>query len=298
MLKDFNTSEFGRRLKRLREKRYKEQPNRFSYCKSQVTFIAKFTLEDPTGKGICRQTFSALERGRVTPTIPELYLLCRLLDCDIEYLLGLDTVICKNVASAAATIGLKAESVNEIRGNKEIAQLLDFLLQKDEFFKLCTYIREEANKRYIESELMRHFDDVLKKKLERAFDRAITKSSPFDELNEQYKRELKATLSPDFLFDGKSGKTKHVSEDILLHIEIAAEESDTLPQTDGYYDLVIDTLMSDSVQPLLCKKEAEQTIGRIAQMFTSIVKPYIEDRRFGIQHNVKRHVKNLRSCPS
>lgn len=296
MLDKFNETEFGERLKALREKRAKDSPRRFSYCKSQTAFMVRFASEKDDGKG-CRQTLNSWEKGETIPTILDLYQICRLLDCTPEYLLGRDSEINKDMTCVAKTLGLSIESANEIQWNEDVSQLLDWLLRQNDFLELCAYIRKESVHRYIEVELMQHFDKELQRKMERAFDRAFAKKTPFDDLSKLYKCELRKCLLPAFLFDPKNGLVNHVSKDVLCNIEYGAEESSISPQADDYYDLVIETLADFSIQPLSYRKEAEQTIGQIAQMFTVIVKPYIKDKHHAIRKNVKQYVQNIGSQP-
>lgn len=288
MLDEFNKVEFGKRLKGLRGKRFKDFPRRFFYCESQESFMKQFALGGDEGKG-CRQTLASWEKGETVPTIPGLYQLCGLLDCTPEYLLGRDSKVDKDMDWIAKTIHLDIKGITEIRENKDVSQLLDFLLRNNDFLELCAYIRRETVHRYLEVELMGHFDIGLKRKMERAFDRAFAQATPFDELSELYKRELKKCLSPDFLFDAQSGQAKYVSKDVLNNIEYEAEGKGILPQTDDYYNLVIDALADFSIQSLSYRKEAEQTVGRIAQMFIGIVESYIQDKRHTIRKDIKQY---------
>lgn len=291
MLAEFNGAEFGERLKDLREKRFRDSPRRFSYCKSQTAFMTTFAAEKDDGKG-CRQTLKSWEEGKTIPTIPDLYQICRLLDCTPEYLLGRDSEVNKDTTYVAKTIGLTIKSVNEIKGNEDVSQLLEWLLQQNNFLELCAYIKGETIHRYLEVELMQHFGKELQKHLERAFDCAFAKATPFDDLSELYKRELRKRLLPTFLPDPQSKLKDYVSKDVLCIIERGAEESDISPQTDAYYNLIIETLANFSIQPLSYRKEAEQTAGKIAQMFTVIITPYIKDKHHAIRQNIKQRVQN------
>lgn len=274
-------SGFGKRLHDLRESRYKELPSQYAYCKNQQTFCEAIENEEPdSDRSIRRQTLASWENGKSYPSISRLLILCKLLDCNPNYLLKGDKPINQEVQIVSEITELELKSIEVLKGNKLLVDFLNYLLTKADrkFIELINFIRQEATYRYLDNDLLMNYKPVLKKKMEKAFSRSLDRTSVYDEPLIEYKHELEKEIRALYESHGDSGILEYIDEDVHNQIRNAKSEKHILDNSEDSYNLIVDFLVDFSYQPLSHMNESEQNLGRILQMFADLVHGYFNDK--------------------
>jgi len=187
MYEYYNINVLPERLRKIREARMKEyerehkepecpgkrgrRPNRFSQDN-----LAKDMF-------IPRGSVIAWESGASKPTLDELVKLCRLLDCDLDYLLGRCDTYHRECAEISEATGLSTEAVDTLRKWKRLSngecvpsnandisqgcfglKTLNSLLTNDEGLEVLTNVGL-----YLHGRLRRRFSEEEQARIEHAF---------------------------------------------------------------------------------------------------------------------------------
>lgn len=286
-----NLEPFNTRLSRLREQRYEESPDKFPYCKNQDSFCKKMFLEGDGNREKRRQTLGRWESGNTHPRVPEILMLCKLLECDPNYLLGYGKAISKDIGAVSAFTGLERKSIETLRENTDFINFLNYLITSDSFPKLVSSIEKDSIYHHIDNDLTSSYKTVLLKRMRMAFDNALALSSPFDDLLDFYKRELSLEISGFRKRGIENGILIHVSESIRNEILRAKSEREIPDESDEYYSLVIDFLAEFSCDPFSYENECEQRNGRLAQMFIDLLNGYFAFRTNQRRERMREYAK-------
>lgn len=282
---------FGKRLVELRQQRYKESPDKFPYCKNQASFCQEISSLDKEGKAFRRQTLGCWENGASYPTVQRILILCKLLECDPDFLLGYGKTVSKDIEFISDFTGLERRSIEALKTNTDFIPFLNYILTSNDFMKLVSYIEKEATCFYVDKDLTSHYKSVLLRRMKAAFDRSLALSTPFDHFPAIYKRELSQELS-GFRKNGiENGILIHISESIRNEILRAKGEREIPDESDEYYSLVIDFLAEFSCDPFSYEKECAQRKGRFAQIFIELLDDYFVIRTNQRRERMREYAK-------
>lgn len=288
---------FGARLQRLREERYTTLPFKYQYCKTQSSFSDEIAnYEQSEKRGIRRQTLASWEKGASYPTINRLLILCKLLNCDPDYLLGYSQHINQDIDTISAVTGLKPKSIEILMENKFFVSFFNFLLVDADvkFLRLLDFIEKESRYYYLDKDLLGHYHQTLMRKMDAAFNRISLFSHSYDLLIE-YERELKRELRNFYGPNGDFGILQYVSDDISNQIRLIKEENHIQDNSEDSYQLIVKILAEYTLQPLTHIKERERNWGRITQMFIDLVEEYFKSEIPKRKENIMHYVKNVQS---
>lgn len=283
--------DFGRRLRDLRKERGQKFEKKYSYCKSQQAFCDEIASHEATDKSIRRQTLASWENGKSYPDISRLLILCELLDCEPNYLLGYSKVVNQDVKTVSEFTGLALQSVEVLKGNELLVNFLNYLLlgPNKKFIDLIDFIMKEYNYYYLEYDLLGHYGTILKKKMESAFLRSLSIASAYDDPLIIYKRELEKETRDLHGADGDNSILKYVNEDVQEQIRQVKGERHIPDDSEESYSLILDFLVDFSYQPLLHKNKKEQNLGRILQIFADLVEGFFDNERPKTQKDIKAY---------
>lgn len=156
---------FGQRLTELRKKRweqYKENQDKrnnpyekYVCCKTQE-FLAEAI-------GVERRTIGKWELGTSIPTIDKVSILCNLLECNIDYLLGAEELIGFSPSVIASHYsGISVDIINYGQKNSDYLDCLNHFMNPDNCSSLLNFVTLTAWKDLLSNNNMEDIADPLK----------------------------------------------------------------------------------------------------------------------------------------
>lgn len=186
-----DTIKIGKQLQSMRKRRYQEDSDRYAYCKNQQTFADKI---DRT-----RETIAKWETNNGTPALNEFMKVCKLLNCEPNYLLGVNDVISEKVNSISSATGLTNMAVERILYNDFLRELLNYLLEQDNYTNVIRNLYQIV-KANVESEkiLKENYCGMFITRIENIYFKA-TLDKPFHNNNKrEYAKLLHQELDIDY----------------------------------------------------------------------------------------------------
>lgn len=281
-----NICHFGRRLKKIRNERFKGNPKKFYYCKSQELFLNRMSEENPD-EIKTRQVFSKWEKGEAVPNLAQFALLCDLLECDPDYLLGKQGHYNDTVEKISKYTGLDQENVFSLHVDNEFSNFINSLVFCEKFTELYHQLNTERYNRFAASDLLQHFNEDLLRIMKRAFAITMKNTSAFSDRAEFYRKELQKNISPETYSEFLS---QAISPDYKEQIKIKLKYQNEREKSVSEYDVFIDMMAEVSFEPLLYNYEKEQRIGRLSQMFSEIVEDYFSDEIVKLRMSIRSNL--------
>lgn len=168
----YDTSLFGERLRKMRETRKaeyldymkfvkgtKDEPKvrskeKYKCCENQTAFADKL--------GISRQTVNSWENGRIPP-LDQLIMICGILDCSIDYLLGgVESELFGPIKVAHYFSGIKASIIEHCRSNPNYLDFLNYMMNPDKCQSMINTIEIINWRDYNSSIQIRDINNPLK----------------------------------------------------------------------------------------------------------------------------------------
>ncbi len=194
----YDTNEIGKKLKELRNERanlYNENPDnenfkKYACCQTQES------LSEAMGKE--RRTIGNWERGDTCPDIESLVKLCDILNCSIEYFLGVTNISeIDPIVMASHHTGISSEIIKCCMQDAHYLDFLNFFMKPEncrellEGFNITAQCEYFINKELSDSNIKERTIDVLKDYFEE-----FCCFTPSDKnCLEQYKKYIKNKLS-------------------------------------------------------------------------------------------------------
>lgn len=288
MLSYNNINGFGERLQTLRYERFQNNPEQFKYCKSQEEFVAEMsTLYSDAINS--RQVLAKWEHGDTEPNLSHLAVLCDLLDCDPNYLLGYQSTFNKTDEEIAAYTGLERKHITSLHRDHNLSDFINQFVFSEKFIELYHYLNVEFYNGYIGSDLESHFNENLLKLMNAALKTTIKNTTVFDDRSKFYRKELYNKISSEKYSDFLDGA---VSPDYKNQIQIQLEEQRKQGNNISEYDVFINMIAGVSFEPLLYNYEKDLRMGRLSQMFIEITKDYFEQRRTMHKGSIRKKLRS------
>ena len=282
-----NINEFGKRLLEIRNDRAKKHPEAFNYCKSQQKFVDKMEKESP-GNSPCRQVFAKWEAGKDFPNLLQFSLICKLLDCDLVYLLGEQKNYNITSEKVSQYTGLEEEHITSLSHDREFSDFVNTFVFSEKFIELYHSINSVFYDLYIASDLTSHFNADLIKLMKSAFMTTMKNTSAFSDRSELYKKELFNRISPKNYSDFLSGG---ISTDYKNQIQLQLDEQMKQGNVVSEYEVFINMIAEFSFAPLLCNFEKDQRMGQLSRMFIEIVEKFFEQRTAEIKASIQTKLR-------
>ena len=178
----------GEKLKNLRKSRFKENPKRFNYCRSQETFAENF--------GCGRETIVNWENNNTSPSLKDFIEICQKLECEPNYLLISKSIVKSQAINLISQVlGISTISAERIEQNAFLAQLLNHFIGSTDFIQLTDNIHEFVLTEYISKEIFqKSFDGNFRNELEAIFANFYYETFPLDRNEECFQSYLKQKI--------------------------------------------------------------------------------------------------------
>lgn len=163
---------FGKRLSELRQKRWKQyieyqdktiNPYKhFACCKSQDSFASKFGYE--------RRTIGKWELGTAIPSFDDVLKICKLLECNIDYLLGKKELTGFSTIAIASHYSRIDETIIEhAQKDDNYLDLLNYLMNPSKCYDLINSISLTEWKSFLSTNTLEEISGILKSTMENIY---------------------------------------------------------------------------------------------------------------------------------
>lgn len=268
----YDINSFGENLKKLRIDRYKTNPEKYFYCKSNES-LAEMLVHD-------RRTIGNWKKNVSHPNIEDVIKLCNYLDCDMDYLLNASDQPVKSTHEVAEYTGIEYDNVVSIINNKPLRNFLNYMLSSEEFNTLVSGINNEFINQYISSDILSVYKAPLMNRIKSAYAKFHAQVSPF-EISPEKVRDFLMKEIPFTNFRKSSKDTfntflyENLSSDRINQIMITNKFTST---TDEYtiYNAFISDTVSCTYEIMEYMHTHELRLFHLAQSFLSIVNGYVK----------------------
>ena len=206
----YDTSNLSQKLRELRIARYYkdngDNDERYAFCKSQEKLAEKLGVE--------RRTIMNWECGNSQPSLSLLCKLCDILDCNIDYFLGVtDISEIESIKLAAHYSNISPEIISYGLEHSDFLDCLNYFMQP----KFCSQLFNEVTllgwKKYQISQDLSEIRNPLKDEISNMFNNFYAITMPNDNTLEKYKNFLQENLPKSRL--GFSDKCSN--NDIIIY---------------------------------------------------------------------------------
>lgn len=252
----YNLKELGTRIKNIRELRKKTQLN-----------VAE-------ALNIRRQTLINWEAGDTIPSLEKLIELCKILDCNIDYLLGVvDLPDIEPISTASHYSGISTEIIRYGLKNPDYLDCLNFFMRPDNIADIFHSITQNEWKTFWINTAMQDIKGELKEKIIEYYNEYIS-ITPYDKLKEtSYKEFLKEKFPKETIclsvtqtdnnnnINIKKCISKNIYQDFLINGEFN-------------YSKFISYLVKHTYKPLFDRTMLELQKNKLANMFVELITRY------------------------
>lgn len=277
--KKFDNNGFAQRLAELRKTRwneYKKNLNmqispyeKYAYCRTQETFAEALNVE--------RRTISKWESGTTIPTIDKVYELCHLLNCNIDYLLGNESLVGLSPSVIASHYsGISIEIINYAKNNSDYLDCLNYFMHPDNCSLLFNDITLTTWKIFLSNNELDNISDPLKSLIIDIFQNYQT-FTPINSYNkESYKQYLRSSLP-----ENKISFSQKKSDDcICVKSCISSIQFNKLnlsKDNPENYHIFIDYIADYSYEILINKMLLNIQKENLSKSFIHIFEKYLSD---------------------
>lgn len=250
----YNSKELGNRIKNIRLLRGETQ-----------TYVAEKL-------NIQRQALSNWEKGNTTPSLENLIALCQILNCNINYLLGvIDLPEIEPISTASYYSGISTEIIRYGRENPDYLECLNFFMRPDNIADIFHSITQNEWKTLQINTAMQDIKGELKEKIIEYYNEYIS-ITPYDKLKETtYKEFLKEKFPKDNIClsiiqtDNNINIKKCVSSKVYQDFLINGEFN---------YSKFISYLVTHTYKPLFDRTMLELQKNKLSNMFVELITQY------------------------
>lgn len=205
-------------------------------------------------------------------------LVCKILDVDPNYLLGVSDDQCTNDKEIADTLHISTDSVKILREEPYIGTLIDYFLSADKFNSLLLKIRHACvNGYYYVGTLEEIFSSNALSKIQKAFNHLFEEISYLDMTPELFA----AYLSSEFHWNQKKYDFFKFLDSLIIepkyHEMLANDVTFMELSNDDKFDVLMHDIANSSYEHLLSNATTELSIQSISNIVNQILSNFIED---------------------
>lgn len=239
----------------------------------------------------CRSSIGNWESQKSTalPTLENFVSVCKLLDVDPNFMLGVSDIPSENDVAISNVIGLSSDNVNQLRNNKSISDFINYILSSAELNELVKRIEQICHYGYISEAQETTFAAGTLKQIQKAFDEFYRNVFPLDMSVERFAEYIRKEVNwnPD-----------RISIDDFVHSVVTENEyhnilfeyPDFESKTDQEkYDILIVDIAKTSYDYMMGQPMIELAERKIAVSLSQIVSNYVDSQ----VENMKAHVHKL-----
>lgn len=274
MRRKYDKWKFGERLKDRIKVKYLEDSEKYSYCKNQEIFAEKMNID--------RRTLSSWQNSSTYPTIEQLLTICELLECDADYLLGMNDEPLKTEREISEKTGISQKVLANVGYDEKLLKALNYFFDTEEMFSVIQKIHKNCLSEYKTEDFLNGFSDKLLGKIEAIHHKFDWEILPTEKTEDKYAEYLKKGIPYDkvksTLDEPKKFELylkKHLCEDKLNYIEIEMENKNCSDEK-SKYDTFIEMMVVFTYRELEYKLSKELEMKRISQTLERMVSNYIE----------------------
>ena len=281
---NYNIEMIPIRIKELRTLRYKQYSNslkndfyyteeeksyysRFSFCKTQNSFAKELNAN--------RVTVSSWENGTYIPSIDNLIIICKKLDCSLDYLLGsVDTPEIAPISKAALYSGISTEIIKYGLEHPDYLDCLNFFMHPSNSSEIFREVTLKTWQKYMINSSLEEIKGELKDYIIKCYDEYLS-ITPFDSINKKsYKLFLESKLPQSRLsltMKKESGK---------IHIRSCTSPiiyQNFFTKKSFNYSSFINYLVEHTFEPLSYNSMIELQKNKLAKSFVDLLSKYIEE---------------------
>jgi transcriptional regulator with XRE-family HTH domain len=212
---------------------------------------------------------------------------CKLLDVDPNYLLGVSDIQSSNDKAISDAIGLSCTNVQKLRTCKFTSKFLDYMLSSLEIDELIRRIKQICHYGFVSEAQETTFSHNTLKKIEKAFEEFHREVSPLDmnkELFSEYIRDALPWNRDQVSFDCFIKST--ISENEYNNILFEYPDFEEKPDTEKY-NVLIDDIAATSYDYMMIRPIVELAEHKILTTLDDIIKKFIHTEI----NNFKNHNK-------
>ena len=250
----YNLKELGTRIKNIRLLRKKNQTN-----------VAKKL-------NIQRQALSNWENGNTTPSLEKLIELCQILDCNIDYLLGVvDLPDIEPISTASYYSGISTEIIRYGRKNPDYLDCLNFFMRPDNIADIFHSITQNEWKILQINSAMQGINGELREKIIEYYNEYIS-ITPYNKIKETtYKEFLKEKFPKENICLSVKKTDNNINIENCVSNNVY---QNFLANGEFNYSKFISYLVKHTYKPLFDRTLLELQKNKLAGMFVELITQY------------------------
>lgn len=299
---------FGNQLSETRKELYEnsEDDKKHGFCRTQEQLgIEIGRICDNSNSAVERRTISRWEQGKAFPRLDQFAALCDLLECDADYLMGHSKILVRTTDDISKATGLNYGTVEEIVNSKNdpcgIASIINYLVNDQDFQRICRIVEKQFYNCYVDDDMISHYSENLRNRLQRAFDQTTTLASGYDDFIELFAKNIGGEISYQRIRSIQERPSRfldywinNLSEDRFndiynqAHYDLGIADDEV-----ALYNHFIHRLAEDSFPTLSNAKTREFEYSRISTLVMNLIDNYIDERCRTMKRHIREYAKKL-----
>lgn len=225
--------------------------------------------------GVQRQALTNWERNEnnTIPSLENLIILCEVLDCSLDYLLGSVDIPEISVLSKASHYSrIKPEIIKAVWDDPDFREFINFFMHPKNSASIFDSVTLGLLKNNLVKSSMKEIDDDLKEKILLYYEEYIS-TTPFQDINEETYGKF---LKEKFPFQSISFESNRTGTKIYLKKHVSrATYQNFFEGKEFNYSSFINYLVKYTFKPLSQKMLLEIQINKISRQFTELLIKYL-----------------------
>ena len=302
----YDIKNFGVQLSKTRNDLYEnsEDDKDYGFCRTQEQLgIEIGKICDNSNSAVERRTIGRWEQGKAFPRLDQFAALCDLLECDADYLMGHSKILVRTTDDISKATGLNYGTVEKIVNNKNdpcgMASIINYLVNAQDFRRICRIVEKQFYSCYIDDDMISHYSENLRNRLQRAFDQTSVQSTGYDDFTEMFAKNLSREIPykrirsiqgyPNRFLDYWSN---NLSKDRFHDISNQARYDLKITDDEvALYNHFIHRLAKDSFPTLSNARKREFEYSRISTLVMNLIDNYIDEKCHTTKRLVREYVK-------
>ena len=302
-VKRYNIEKFGENMKKRRLKNYKKDADKYKYCKTQTLFSEMIESSRKKDETVTPRTIINWEKNNKLPDLKQFVELCEVLECDADYLLGIQKEPLYNLWEIGKKLNLPYQSVEYIERDSDLQDILGFMLMHKNIPQIIEAVKQFYLMQLLSDDLLQAYEEALQKKIEKAYINFVDTILPISRDEDTFKQFLCEQISFNRLKGTKEEPNRlqnyikdNLNDDRFQQIQNKIERKKENTEK-VLYDAFIDDIILCTYKAMEYKYNKDAFLNKITYSVMQLIEEYTElkqkELKRSMKRNAKRNAKNV-----